>query len=493
MSNTFDRITNPDTIPWVTKFEMNVEKKITQNGEYTITPPNPGLECIGHAKLSVYVPSNTEPLYNTYLIKTGEGEEDQQIKKIDEVKENETVVTTENGTKTLTIFNEDENKITKKYTVITSVNTESSIQPVKTVTFTENGETLIEPDEGYDAINLITASVNVPTPDPILQEKTVTYTVNGTSIITPASGYDGLSKVTTTVNVPTPEPNLEEKEVDITEPGETEILPSEGYDGMSKVTVTTQSQPTVTKEVKITPTTTALELTIEETGKVMDKVNITFNDPIVPDEYISINSIKARFKSTTETDIFVTANTSYEIIRDTDYTTSWDYTTSSSMSVDVLGIGRWIPAVALNTNYKETQDRKWGKISLLLLNVPSKTNIEQKAYTLTFVPVSSISNYCDLPNTIYFMTKSDGSFPSNTDLTKCLGFYDTHSYDANYSGYIHPLDACGMVGKIWSGETYLDGSVNQIKIGEFRSSELYGTSKITVYEYARIYGNIIGV
>ena len=121
MSNTFDRITNPDTIPWVTKYEMNVEKKITQNGEYTITPPNPGLECIGNAKLSVYVPSNTEPQYNTYLIKTGEGEEDQQIKKIDEVKEHEVITIKENGQKVLKPFDEENNKITKKYTLMTNV------------------------------------------------------------------------------------------------------------------------------------------------------------------------------------------------------------------------------------------------------------------------------------------------------------------------------------------------------------------------------------
>ena len=113
MSNTY--------MPWVTKLETNVEKKIVENGEYTITSQNPSLECVGNAKLSVYVPNNVEPEYNTYLIKAGEEEEDQQVKKINEVKENEVVVTTENGTKTLELFNEEENKMTKKYTVITNV------------------------------------------------------------------------------------------------------------------------------------------------------------------------------------------------------------------------------------------------------------------------------------------------------------------------------------------------------------------------------------
>ena len=127
------------------------------------------------------------------------------MKKINEVKENEVVITTENGTKTLELFNEEENKMTKKYTVITNVDQDTNVQPLKTVTITENGETLIEPDEGYEAVSLITASVNVPTP----------------------------------------EPNLEEKEVDITEQGEKEFLPSEGYDGISSIKINVQVQPQV--------------------------------------------------------------------------------------------------------------------------------------------------------------------------------------------------------------------------------------------------------
>lgn len=440
-------------MPWVSKLETKVETKIFQNGEYSITAQNPSIECIGNAKLSVYVPNNVETGYNTYLIKTGEGEEDKQVKKINEVKENEVVITTENGTKTLELFNEDEHKMTKKYTVITNVDKDTNVQPLKTVTITENGETLIEPDEGYEAVSLVTASVNVPTP----------------------------------------EPNLEEKEIDITTAGETEILPSEGYDGMSKVTVTTHSKEEVIKDISITPTTTAVKLEIEEINKVMNRVNIMFTDPLLPNEHITINSIKAKFHVQSVYEV-LTANPSAKIFRNTYDAKNFDYTTSSSIPRDTLVSGFMIAAVAINTNYESSQDRKWGKISLLILDIPHKNDIPtESTYTLTYSPKIT-TDFCDIPNTIYLMNDSDGFITKLNYATEYFGFYDTHSYGDN-TNYIHPFDKQGMVGSLVtvSGESYINGynSFNYLLIGEFSCPTLYGSDKIKVYEYARIYGNFI--
>lgn len=72
----------------------------------------------------------------------------------------------------------------------------------KSVTYTENGEYEVTPDEGK-TLSLVSVSVDVPAPTPNLQSKTVTE--NGT--VTPDTGYDGLSQVV--VNVPSaPAPQL---------------------------------------------------------------------------------------------------------------------------------------------------------------------------------------------------------------------------------------------------------------------------------------------
>lgn len=489
MSDTFNKLTNP--LPWVSKLETKVETKINQNGEYRITPQNPSIECIGNVKLSVYVPNNVDSGYNTYLIKTGEGEEDQQVKKINEVKENEVVITTENGTKTLEFFNEEENKMTKKYTVITNVDQDTNVQPWKMVTITNNGETMIEPDEGYEAVSLVTASVNVPAPEPNLQEKEVTYTENGTSSITPDVGYDGLSKVTTIVNVPTSGGNLEEQLVDITIAGETVILPSEGYDGLSKVTVITHSEEGVTNTVEITPSITEASITIKTPGRLMKEARVEFNNPIAPIEYIDVNSIKARFISETSSKFFI-VNPLNKISRDPSNAFSWDYTPSSNIPRSELVSGKTIPAVALNATQSEWT-RTWGKISLLLLQLPFLDDVPKgDTFTLTYHDYYDDTEYCDLPLDVYLMTYNSGTYPDIDMEMKLCGFYDTHSYSSNFS---HPFENCGMIGETFTigDKLYIDGnnSLNKKQIGYFTFETSTSSGTINVYEYARIYGNFI--
>jgi len=95
------------------------------------------------------------------------------------------------------------------------------IQENKLATITANGETVVEPDEGYDAMAKVTLTVDV---DLRLQEKTVTE--NG--IVTPDSEYTGLSSVTVDVNPP-----LQEKTASVNG----EVIPDTGYYGLEKVTV----------------------------------------------------------------------------------------------------------------------------------------------------------------------------------------------------------------------------------------------------------------
>lgn len=71
---------------------------------------------------------------------------------------------------------------------------------------------------------------------PNLQNKDITITENGETNVSADAGYDGLSNVGITTNV---QPDLETKSVTITENTTTTITPSQGKDGLSSVEVIT--------------------------------------------------------------------------------------------------------------------------------------------------------------------------------------------------------------------------------------------------------------
>ena len=65
----------------------------------------------------------------------------------------------------------------------------------KSVTYTENGEYTVTPDQGYDGLSSVDISVNIPPEPVVLQSKTVNSSTSSQSV-TYDSGYDGLSSVT---------------------------------------------------------------------------------------------------------------------------------------------------------------------------------------------------------------------------------------------------------------------------------------------------------
>lgn len=73
----------------------------------------------------------------------------------------------------------------------------------KSVTITQNGETTITADTGYDGLSEVGLNVTVPAPQPSLQDKQVSVTSNTTTTIQADSQYDGLGTVEVTTNVPT--------------------------------------------------------------------------------------------------------------------------------------------------------------------------------------------------------------------------------------------------------------------------------------------------
>lgn len=75
------------------------------------------------------------------------------------------------------------------------------LQNNKNVSITSNGSTIVNPDDGYDAMKKTTITTNV---QPNLESKNITITQNGTTTITPTSGKDGLSSVNVITNIPQP-------------------------------------------------------------------------------------------------------------------------------------------------------------------------------------------------------------------------------------------------------------------------------------------------
>lgn len=68
----------------------------------------------------------------------------------------------------------------------------------KSINITENGETVITPDDENTTLSKVTVNVDVPTKEE--QEKVVDITENGTTVVTPDEGM-ALSKVTVNVAV----------------------------------------------------------------------------------------------------------------------------------------------------------------------------------------------------------------------------------------------------------------------------------------------------
>ena len=69
----------------------------------------------------------------------------------------------------------------------------------KSIEITSNGETTVNPDDGYNGLSSVGITANV---QPDLESKSLTISTNTTTTITPTSGKDGLSSVEVTTNVP---------------------------------------------------------------------------------------------------------------------------------------------------------------------------------------------------------------------------------------------------------------------------------------------------
>lgn len=74
------------------------------------------------------------------------------------------------------------------------------VYQTKVITINENGQTVITPDSGYDAMDGVQVTTNVP--EKQLQTKSYNFTTNQTIELSPDTGYDGFDSVVLTINVP---------------------------------------------------------------------------------------------------------------------------------------------------------------------------------------------------------------------------------------------------------------------------------------------------
>lgn len=71
----------------------------------------------------------------------------------------------------------------------------------KTISISQNGQSSVTPDNGYNGLSKV--DINVAVPIPQLQSKNYSIVTNGDTVISPDSGFGGISGGTISVNVPT--------------------------------------------------------------------------------------------------------------------------------------------------------------------------------------------------------------------------------------------------------------------------------------------------
>lgn len=155
----------------------------------------------------------------------------------------------------------------------------------KAVTITTNGETVIEPTEGKDAMKKVTATVAVPVKEE--QTKSVNITTNGETVVEPDNGKT-LSSVTIVTAVEggsVLDTNVAET-IDVSQYTEPVVInPTSGKDGMIKATVTLSNIPSggdieanKAATIDVSQYTEPVEVTPTSGKDGMEKVTVTLSN-----------------------------------------------------------------------------------------------------------------------------------------------------------------------------------------------------------------------
>ena len=156
----------------------------------------------------------------------------------------------------------------------------------KEVTITTNGETVINPSTGKDAMKKVTATINVPVP---VLETNKTATIDASTYteaveITPTEGKDAMEKATITItNIPELQANKEVTIDGLSQVSPMEITPTSGNDAMEKVTLTINKNFATSVTI---PGFTATDNTTTETVHFIAVSNATGNPLVISNDHI---------------------------------------------------------------------------------------------------------------------------------------------------------------------------------------------------------------
>lgn len=160
----------------------------------------------------------------------------------------------------------------------------------KTITNTENGQSIVTPDTGYNGLSQVTINTNVPAHTSVLQSKSETISTNTTTTISPDQGYDGLSSVSITTQVPQPVLKANQNFTALQNNTTYEITPDTGYDAMQKVTVNTNIQTNLQSKSQTITSNTTTTITPDNGYDGLSSVSITTQVPTTQSS-IQISSI----------------------------------------------------------------------------------------------------------------------------------------------------------------------------------------------------------
>ena len=336
----------------------------------------------------------------------------------------------------------------------------------KSVTYNENGEYTVTPDQGYDGLSSVDISVNILPEPAVLQSKTVDSSTSSQSV-TYDNGYDGLSSVT--VNPYT----LDSKTVD---PSTSQITVNSSVDGLSSVTVnavTSSIDPdiqagNIRRGVEILGVTGTFDGGSLQSKEVNSSTN---SQSVTPDSgYYGLSGVTV--KPYTLDSKTVNSSTAQQVITS-------DKDGLSSVTVEPYTLESKAQTITLNGTYSFTPSNADGlssvDISVNVADIPavvqskSVTYTENGEYTVTpdqgYEGLSSVDISVNIPSEpIVLQSKTVKSSTESQSVT----------YDSGYDG----LSSVTVEPYVLDSKTVNSSTAQQVI-----TSSVDGLSSVTVEPY----------
>lgn len=275
-------------------------------------------------------------------------------------------------------------------------------QLVKEVSYDDNGEYVVNPDEGYSSMDKVLVNVNVP----LQENKDITITENGSIEVLPDEDYKAFEKITLTTSIPI----QQFKAVEYNDSGDYEVEPDEGYTAVKKVAVKVDVQGKLQPVARLTASHNGSYDILPTEGMVgMKKAEVFVDVPlqqkattitsegvyeVTPDENydgITKNTITVDIPLQQNKDVTVVHNGSSVITPDTGY----DGMEQVSLNVNVPLQATKTQTFTDNGSYTITPDVGYDGVQEVgvNVNVPMSSNsitLTENNTTTTIVPESGM-------------------------------------------------------------------------------------------------------